>query len=113
MTDYPKSVISLFSGAGGFDLGFHFAGFRTHLACELLPEAASTLSHNLDIDIIPAPAAPEINGKRLVVQGDIRTVDFSNIHFSPDVLIGGPPCQDFSSVKGGKQLGKEGKRGRL
>ncbi|GAB4523351.1 MAG: hypothetical protein OHK0046_36940 [Anaerolineae bacterium] len=32
---------------------------------------------------------------------------------SPDVLIGGPPCQDFSTVKGGKQEGREGRRGRL
>ena len=113
MSDKPNSVVSLFSGAGGFDLGFHLAGFTTHLACELLAEPANTLATNLGLEIIEAPAAPSINGRKLTVQGDVRDVDFSNIGFVPDVLIGGPPCQDFSTVKGGKQEGVHGRRGRL
>ena len=35
MTDHKRIVASVFSGAGGFDWGFHRAGFETRLAVEL------------------------------------------------------------------------------
>lgn len=105
-------VVSLFSGAGGFDWGFHRAGFQTRLACELLKDAAATLAKNLQLTII-LPSISNNKRKPAVVQGDIRHIDFSQIKLRPDVLIGGPPCQDFSMAQGQERPGLNGGRGKL
>jgi DNA (cytosine-5)-methyltransferase 1 len=82
------SVISLFSGAGGLDYGFHAAGYRTAVATDFEPDACETLRHNGfeqvicgDIHEVSSEALLEAAG---VVSGEV------------DVLIGGPPCQPFS-----------------
>lgn len=113
MTKNDLSVISLFSGAGGFDHGFHQAGFETILASELLETGSNTLATYFAMDIEKAPAVPHYNDKNMVVQGDIRDVDFSDYNFQPDVVIGGPPCQDFSRIRGGNEQGLNGGRGKL
>lgn len=110
------TVVSLFSGAGGFDWGFHQAGFTTLLACEKSPQAAATLARNLELETIETPAKPTLNGRGIMVQGDVRDVDFSGVGIQPDVLIGGPPCQDFSvaiSKKDNERPGLNGGRGKL
>lgn len=81
-------VVSLFSGAGGLDLGFEAAGFETAAAVEFDPDAVRSLRHNrgwpvLDRDI-HAISSQEILDASNAREGDI------------DVLIGGPPCQPFS-----------------
>ncbi len=113
MTKKDFSVISLFSGAGGFDHGFHQAGFETILASELLETGSNTLAAHFGMEIIKAPAAPQYIDKNVVVQGDIKDVDFSDYDFQPDVVIGGPPCQDFSRIRGGNEEGLNGGRGKL
>lgn len=118
MIDTNKfSVVSLFSGAGGFDWGFHKTDrFYTHLACEKLPEPSTTLAHNLKLEIVPAAEFTCVNGTPLLIQGDIQLADFSQAAFHPDVLIGGPPCQDFSitiSKIGDGRPGLNGGRGKL
>lgn len=82
------SVISLFSGAGGLDYGFHAAGFRTAVATDFEPDACETLRHN---------------GFEQVICGDIHDVSSEVLLEKAglacgeaDVLIGGPPCQPFS-----------------
>lgn len=74
------NVLSLFSGAGGLDLGFEQHGFN-HLECvEIDEQCVKTLKHN----------RPAWN----VVQTDVTT--YQPHHDNVDVLIGGPPCQGFS-----------------
>jgi DNA (cytosine-5)-methyltransferase 1 len=114
MTDRKRIVASIFSGAGGFDWGFHRAGFETRLAVELKESPAATLAHNLGLNTLTAPISPTLHDLPAVIQGDVRLVDFSALtSMQPDVLIGGPPCQDFSISKGSKREGLNGGRGKL
>ena len=75
-------LISLFSGAGGLDLGFHKAGFRTVTANEFDAKICPTFRANF----------PEVN----LIEGDIR--DIPSCEFPDNItgIIGGPPCQGFS-----------------
>lgn len=74
-------VISLFSGAGGMDLGFIQAGFDIVWANDIIPEAIETYRNNI--------------GKH-IVYGDIRMINSNDIPNNADVIIGGFPCQGFS-----------------
>ncbi len=74
-------VISLFSGAGGMDLGFINAGFEIIWANDIIPEAIETYKKNI---------GPHI------VYGDITMISSKDIPDNPDVIIGGFPCQGFS-----------------
>ena len=74
------NVISLFSGAGGLDLGFMWAGFQIIWAIDNFKEAVSTYRQNLGDHI---------------VCGDIETVRIEHVP-DADVIIGGFPCQGFS-----------------
>lgn len=92
----PKTL-SLFSGAGGLDIGFHDAGFDIIEANELEPAFAKTLEKN-------ASDGGYISGTNVVCL-DIRKYDpaFSNLDF----IIGGPPCQTFSAA-GARAAGVRG-----
>lgn len=83
---YAKSI-SLFSGAGGMDVGFHQAGFRSQLVCELDSDACETLRENRHaIGCDSNHISP-------------RSVDDLIQECLPkglDVVFGGPPCQGFS-----------------
>lgn len=87
------SVVDLFAGAGGFTVGFHMAGFRTLAALEVDDWAVDTLIENG----IPEKVL-HMDVQDLVTESDV-THHFGMI--TPDVVIGGPPCQGFSKcVKG-------------
>jgi DNA (cytosine-5)-methyltransferase 1 len=90
------NIISLFSGAGGLDLGFEKAGFKTIWANEYDSEIWETFEKNFpnttldhrSIANVPSIDIPEAIG-----------------------LIGGPPCQSWSEA--GKSRGIEDHRGQL
>lgn len=88
------NVVSLFSGIGGFDLGFDFAGFNVIWANDFDKFAVQTYKANI--------------GNQIVL-GDI----YEQIENIPnhDVLIGGFPCQPFSTL--GSLKGFEDERGTL
>ena len=78
---FSPTVISLYSGAGGLDLGFVDAGFEVLWANDADPFAVRTYNANV--------------GEHAVC-GDVLSVLMPNV--SPDVVIGGPPCQGFSVI---------------
>lgn len=75
-------AISLFSGAGGMDVGFAKAGFETIWANDIMPDACKTFEANHGPVIRCGPLEDYIN--------ELNDIE------APDVLIGGPPCQGFS-----------------
>ncbi|MEM4066612.1 MAG: DNA cytosine methyltransferase [Candidatus Micrarchaeaceae archaeon] len=111
-------VCSLFSGAGGLDEGFRMAGgFTTVFANDLKRAPAASFSSNFKFKTVtPQYMANGRNFIRKFVCGGIEDVEFRV--FPPefaDVVAGGPPCQDFSIVRGppSERRGIETKRGRL
>lgn len=74
------TVVSLFSGAGGLDLGFENAGFKTIWANDFDADACETHRSWSSAE---------------VVCGDIKQLDLASIPQS-DVILGGFPCQGFS-----------------
>ncbi|MBC7318434.1 DNA cytosine methyltransferase [Candidatus Bipolaricaulota bacterium] len=103
------SVTSLFCGAGGLDLGFHMREFQLVFANDILEKPLKSYSKNLGIKL-----SSKIDGSYpLAVLSDVRDLNFNNLPHS-DVVIGGPPCQDFSVLRGRKKRkGIEVRRGRL
>ena len=89
--DRAWPVVSLFSGAGGFDLGFRRAGFRPGLAIDLDPAAVSTYRWNQPSTYV-APMDISKSGADEFVDLWTRI----NGNEGPVGIIGGPPCQAFS-----------------
>lgn len=87
MTPAPKTFLSLYAGAGGLDLGFSRAGLQPLWANDIDPDAVAT--HRLNL------------GDHATC-GDVDTLSGEIASHSPDLVIGGPPCQGFS-VAGGMQ----------
>lgn len=90
------SVLSLFSGGGGLDLGARLVrGFRTIAYVENDPYAQGVLMSNMRKGILdPAP-----------IWDDVRTFDGRYLCGRIDVVAGGFPCQDLSVA--GKKAGIE------
>jgi len=83
------TVVSLFSGCGGIDLGFEAAGFQTKAVLDIALYAGETLRKNFPEAKVIAPPlySGDITDPTAVNQLPARGVD---------VLVGGPPCQSFS-----------------
>jgi DNA (cytosine-5)-methyltransferase 1 len=89
---------ALFSGIGGFCLGFERAGIPTSWAVELNPHATDTYALNVD-------------GPRVLMK-DVRQLSVSVDELEPvDVLHAGFPCQSFSQA--GTRSGFADDRGKL
>lgn len=106
------TVVSLFSGGMGLDLGLERTGRFKPLACvEMVPAFCETIRTNRD--------AGRISDRDLkVYEGDIRDLDaaqvMAELGLKPgelDLLTGGPPCQSFSTT--GKRGTTQDPRGTL
>lgn len=112
-------VVSLFSGAGGLDSGFYLNRvFTTMLANDIRLTAGKTFTTNYDGKLM---RAEEFNNRCFLkdlpayIVDDVHLIDFRKLPVKVDVVIGGPPCQDFSVVRGVKEKrqGTNTKRGKL
>lgn len=93
--------MSFFTGAGGLDLGLDLAGWECAFASEIDPLACETL---------------RLNGRdRFLRQGDIRGLTVEEVRgavgHGPLAVVGGPPCQAFSTA--GRRLGLNDQRGNV
>lgn len=90
-------VISLFSGAGGLDLGFERAGFEIPIANEYDKSIWATYKAN--------------HPNTHLIEGDIRNIQEIDFPDEIDGIIGGPPCQSWSEA--GALRGIDDARGQL
>jgi DNA (cytosine-5)-methyltransferase 1 len=104
MINFPLSkklkTLSLFSGAGGLDLGFLYAGFDIKYCIEIDKRFCETLNIN-----------KKYFKNSIIINSDITKVNTKEIKSEIDFIIGGPPCQSFSAS--GFRKGLNDKRGNL
>lgn len=74
------TLLDLFCGAGGLSLGFHRAGFRSLAAFDSWAPAIETYADNFDTPVFHGMIEEDFELPRV------------------DVIVGGPPCQGFSSA---------------
>ena len=79
-------VVDLFCGCGGLSLGFQKAGMNIVAAYDNWPDAISVYRQNFSHPAICADLAN--------VEDSVHSIR----QYEPDMIIGGPPCQDFSSA---------------
>jgi len=97
MSKVKPKVLSLFSGAGGLDLGFRNAGFEIKTSNEIDKYTFETYEYNF-------PKTHHI-GKSII---KLSAEDLEKYY---DGIIGGPPCQSWSAA--GQQKGINDPRGKL
>jgi DNA (cytosine-5)-methyltransferase 1 len=85
-------AISLFSGAGGLDLGVEAAGYRVAAAVEIDHDAADTMEKNFDglVSLVIRRSILDVPTKEILRAAGLKGRE------RPDLLVGGPPCTPFS-----------------
>jgi len=129
LTDLPNQkkniyeVVSLFSGVGGLDLGFLMLGdelsnttFNIMWANDLEMAVCENYAHNFGVSIYTDPNQHNTNPR--IFCGDVKEIEFGLAvdEDEVDVVVAGPPCKDFSILRGGEEHNRKGicvQRGQL
>lgn len=90
------TVLSLFAGAGGMDLGFRAAGYDVACAIEIERWACDTLNRNHPELALLGP--PNHHGDIKQITPNVIQAFCGLAKGDFDVVIGGPPCQPFSQA---------------
>lgn len=105
-------VVSLFTGAGGLDIGLEESGFHTAVCVEYDTDCRETLRFNRpEWKLFEEGIKMEKGKMRTRIPGDIRDVGVEELlkfaglkKGQASLVVGGAPCQPFSNI--GKKLGK-------
>lgn len=103
-TGQPLNVLSFFSGAMGLDLGLEKAGLNVLLACENDKACQKTIAYN-------RPNLPLLDDVNRYSADDIRRFAGLSKQDEIDLIVGGPPCQAFSTA--GARRGFQDARGNV
>lgn len=96
--------IDLFSGCGGLTKGFQMAGVRSIFASDIDENCEKTFTRNF-------PTTPFLC--KDITQIEKKEVDMLTGGISPDIIIGGPPCQGFSLANKNRNKIADDPRNRL
>lgn len=105
-----KKMISLFTGAGGLDWGFHQKdNYELVISNEILEPHLKTYTDHYKIPLVKLKDYEDDEG--VGICGDVHNL---SIPYNTDIIVGGPPCQDFSVLRGdNKRAGFTVQRGQL
>ncbi|MBP9674998.1 MAG: DNA cytosine methyltransferase, partial [Bacteriovoracaceae bacterium] len=93
MKETSYKFIDLFSGCGGFSYGLEMAGHKCLLGVDFNADAIQTFKLNHPLSEVFCGDIKELTSKKLGYYLDAQNVD---------MVVGGPPCQGFSTVGRGK-----------
>lgn len=97
-------ALSFFSGAMGMDIGLEQAGFQTLFASEIDNACRKTIAKN-------RPEIALVGDIREFTPDSVREISGLGAHDEIDLVVGGPPCQAFSTA--GNRKGFEDERGNV
>ena len=89
MNEPRLKVISLFTGAGGLDIGFEKAGFEISVCVESDPACCDTLATNMEGVPIICKDIRQVTSEEILEAAGLKPLEAT-------LVIGGPPCQPFS-----------------
>lgn len=85
------TMIDLFAAPGGLSLGFEMAGFKPVLAVDIDPKGMLTYSRNFPDSEVVVADIRKLESREIMRRAGISPGDI-------DVIVGGPPCQGFSTI---------------